>query len=36
MTKTVVIKYGGAAMTDPVAAEQLMREVVALSRDGMR
>ena len=28
--KTVVIKYGGAAMTDPVLKEEFARDVVLL------
>jgi len=36
MAKTVVIKYGGAAMTDPLAADQLMREIVSLCRAGTK
>jgi acetylglutamate kinase len=33
--KTVVIKYGGAAMTDPVLREQFARDVVLLKYVGM-
>lgn len=36
MSKTIVLKYGGAAMTDPLAAEQLMREVVTLGQTGAK
>jgi acetylglutamate kinase len=34
--KTVVIKYGGAAMTDPVLKEEFARDVVLLKYVGMR
>src|SRR5436305_1877542 len=33
--RTVVIKYGGAAMTDPVLREELARDVVLLKYVGM-
>src|SRR5947208_181082 len=33
--KTVVIKYGGAAMTDPALREEFARDVVLLKYDGM-
>ena len=35
-SNTIVIKYGGAAMTDPAAAEALMAEVVKLQQAGKR
>src|SRR6202021_1258323 len=34
--KTVVIKYGGAAMTDPGLNEEFARDVVLLKYVGMR
>src|SRR3981081_2266567 len=34
--KTVVIKYGGAAMTDPALKEEFARDVVLLKYVGMR
>src|ERR671932_98219 len=33
--KTIVIKYGGAAMTDPVLREEFARDVVLLKYVGM-
>src|ERR671938_824042 len=33
--KTVVIKYGGAAMTDPVLREEFARDIVLLKYVGM-
>src|SRR5205807_9583187 len=33
--KTVVIKYGGAAMTDPILREEFARDVVLLKYVGM-